>query len=166
MGVEPYCEYDPEGVVITEPDDVEDEFVEAIDACDYDHGCEFKCQMIDEIPTCICQEGYVIDDVTTCIDIDECAKNNGGCEYDCLNKPGTFQCKYLHNMYYKSLITILMWTFGSISGECPTGYRADDLRCVDNNECVSNNGHGPCQDTCINNEGGYQCSCEVYKTNK
>ena len=54
-----------------------------------------------------------------------------------------------------------MWTFGSISGECPTGYRADDLRCVDNNECVSNNGHGPCQDTCINNEGGYQCSCEV-----
>ena len=38
----------------------------------------------------------MIDDVTTCIDIDECAKNNGGCEHDCLNKPGTFQCKYLH----------------------------------------------------------------------
>ena len=61
----------------------------------------------------------------------------------------------------KYLFTNLMWTFGAISGECPTGYRADDLRCVDNNECVSNNGHGPCQDICINNEGGYQCSCEV-----
>ena len=94
MGVEPYCEYDPEGVVISEPDDVEDEFVEAIDACDYDHGCEYKCQMVDEIPTCICQEGYVIHDDTTCIDIDECAKDNGGCEHSCLNKPGTFQCKY------------------------------------------------------------------------
>ncbi len=22
------------------------------------------------------------------------------------------------------------------------------------------NGHGPCQDTCINIRGGYQCSCE------
>ena len=94
MGVEPYCEYDPEAV-ITEQEEVKDDLDEEdIDPCDYDHGCEYKCQLIDEIPTCICQEGYMIHDVTTCIDIDECAKNNGGCEHSCLNKPGTFQCKY------------------------------------------------------------------------
>ena len=98
MGVEPYCEYDPEVVITAILDDVKDYLEEEINACDYDHGCEYKCQIIDEVPTCTCQEGYVIDDVTTCIDIDECAKNNGGCEHNCLNKPGTFQCKYLHNM--------------------------------------------------------------------
>ena len=37
----------------------------------------------------------------------------------------------------------------------------DDLRCVDENECISNNGHGPCQDTCVNTEGNFQCACDV-----
>ena len=46
-------------------------------------------------------------------------------------------------------------------GECPPGYLVDDLRCVDENECVSNNGHGPCQDTCLNTEGSFQCACDV-----
>lgn len=27
------------------------------------------------------------------------------------------------------------------------------------NECLANNGHGPCQDTCRNLEGSYECSC-------
>ena len=35
------------------------------------------------------------------------------------------------------------------------------MRCVDENECVSNNGHGPCQDTCLNTEGSFQCACDV-----
>ncbi len=25
---------------------------------------------------------------------------------------------------------------------------------------MQNNGHGPCQDVCINKQGGYECSCE------
>lgn len=29
----------------------------------------------------------------------------------------------------------------------------------DINECLANNGHGPCQDTCRNLEGTYECSC-------
>lgn len=31
---------------------------------------------------------------------------------------------------------------------------------VDINECLLRNGHGPCQDTCLNTFGSYQCSCE------
>lgn len=31
---------------------------------------------------------------------------------------------------------------------------------ADINECLLNNGHGPCQDTCRNLVGGYECSCE------
>jgi len=29
----------------------------------------------------------------------------------------------------------------------------------DVNECLLNNGHGPCQGTCHNLEGSYECSC-------
>ncbi len=28
------------------------------------------------------------------------------------------------------------------------------------NVSKQNNGHGPCQDVCINKQGGYECSCE------
>jgi len=35
-----------------------------------------------------------------------------------------------------------------------------DVSCLDINECLLNNGHGPCQDTCRNLIGGYECSCE------
>lgn len=31
---------------------------------------------------------------------------------------------------------------------------------LDINECLSRNGHGPCQDKCTNHWGGYRCSCE------
>lgn len=34
------------------------------------------------------------------------------------------------------------------------------FRSPDINECVSNEGHGPCQDTCHNLVGGYECKCD------
>lgn len=43
---------------------------------------------------------------------------------------------------------------------CYEGFRLDGRKCVDVNECLLNNGHGPCQDTCRNLVGGYECSCE------
>ncbi|KAG7205059.1 hypothetical protein KM043_005438 [Ampulex compressa] len=43
---------------------------------------------------------------------------------------------------------------------CYKGFRLDGNKCVDINECLLNNGHGPCQDTCRNTVGGYECSCE------
>lgn len=30
---------------------------------------------------------------------------------------------------------------------------------TDINECLLRNGHGPCQGTCVNNWGGYNCTC-------
>lgn len=32
-------------------------------------------------------------DVTSCVDVDECAEDNGGCEGECSNKPGTYTCE-------------------------------------------------------------------------
>ena len=33
-------------------------------------------------------------------------------------------------------------------------------RFPDVNECLLNNGHGPCEDTCRNLEGSYACACD------
>ena len=38
---------------------------------------------------CICDEGFKqAGSGTSCIDVDECALNNGGCDDICLNTPG------------------------------------------------------------------------------
>lgn len=71
------------------------------------------------------------------LDIDECVENNGSCEQNCINTPGSFIC------------------------DCPKGFRlSDDMSsCEDVNECLLRNGHGPCQDTCQNTYGSYTCGC-------
>ena len=97
---------------------------------------------------CECHPGYTLAaDGHKCDDIDECQvedgnlessanvfvfqDNNGGCDQVCSNRPGTFMC------------------------ECAPGY-SGSITCLDINECLLNNGHGPCQDTCSNNHGGYE----------
>ena len=73
-----------------------------------------------------------------CEDIDECLEDNGGCDEECINKPGSFMC------------------------ECPRGWELgqDGQECVDSDECRGNNGHGPCQDHCVNTQGSYYCTCD------
>ncbi|XP_048506859.1 uncharacterized protein LOC105685815 isoform X2 [Athalia rosae] len=106
------------------------------DICSDSH-CEQLCRDNNGVPTCSCYRGFR-QDGNKCIDINECDKDNGGCEFSCINTPGSFRC------------------------ECPKGMRQGDTKytCMDINECLLNNGHGPCQDTCYNLEGGYKCSCE------
>ncbi|XP_059084978.1 fibrillin-2-like [Tigriopus californicus] len=128
MGVQPYCEEDPNAASSATPKAMKD--------CQENTGCEHLCKLVDGRAVCFCNEGYDIYDVTSCVDIDECADGNGGCSHSCINKPGTYTC------------------------ECPKGYSASGGDCLDINECVANNGHGPCQDTCINKDGGYECTCE------
>ncbi|ESO88177.1 hypothetical protein LOTGIDRAFT_234725 [Lottia gigantea] len=48
---------------------------------------------------CQCKEGYEMDIICTsngsifsCQDIDECATNNGSCEFKCQNEPGSYNC--------------------------------------------------------------------------
>lgn len=93
-------------------------------------------------------------------DVDECRTNNGGCDWKCVNTHGSRRCV------------------------CPDGYRLTDDKCIDVNECLLRNGHGPCQDTCINTVthyhnvllpgvgslhlialqmGGYYCTCDGLK---
>jgi len=55
----------------------------------------------------------------------------------------------------------ILWS--QLSVPLRVNHAADETRgvpCLDINECLLNNGHGPCQDTCRNLIGGYECSCE------
>lgn len=71
---------------------------------------------------------------TRCRDIDECRVNNGGCEQNCFNREGSYDC------------------------DCERGYRLADDRhsCEDRNECDEDR---PCSNDneCVNTVGGYYC---------
>ncbi|XP_049786291.1 uncharacterized protein LOC126188723 isoform X1 [Schistocerca cancellata] len=99
-------------------------------------GCDQMCVEAAGKPTCLCFKGFTLNG-TVCKDIDECATSNGGCEYKCQNSAGTYRCL------------------------CPPGLRLgdDQKSCIDVNECLLRNGHGPCQDLCHNEWGSYKCSC-------
>ena len=48
-----------------------------------------------------------------------------------------------------------------LPGVCPEGYTSAGADCDDIDECVANNGHGPCQDICVNTDGSFKCACDV-----
>ena len=39
-----------------------------------------------------CDEGFRMTS-GGCEDVDECREDNGGCDEDCLNKPGSYMCR-------------------------------------------------------------------------
>ena len=84
-------------------------------------------------------------------DIDECLVNNGGCDHDCLNRDGSFEC-FCGDGY--SLIGVSTCS-GSFAYCCCTRYLI--LSTIDQNECES--GSHSCDQVCINTEGSYTCSC-------
>ncbi|KAL9701971.1 hypothetical protein quinque_005412 [Culex quinquefasciatus] len=107
-------------------------------SCGRQHGCQQACHRSTNGTTrvCSCFKGFRMVD-GRCVDINECAEyGEDVCEYGCSNTVGSFTCK------------------------CPKGLRVtDNNKCMDVNECLLRNGHGPCQDTCINTWSGYRCSC-------
>ncbi|XP_060658313.1 fibrillin-1 isoform X1 [Drosophila nasuta] len=86
-----------------------------------------------------CGEGMLIGVDGSCVDIDECHVNNGGCSHLCENAQGSFKCA------------------------CPAGYKlAENAQdCVDIDECAVNN--GGCEETCLNEAGSFKCSCGAGK---
>jgi hypothetical protein len=82
---------------------------------------------------CQCRAGYRKDG-DNCLDIDECERDNGGCDplSDCINAEGTFSC-----------------------GNCAFGYEKVDGTCIDTDECATN----PCDSLvrCTNMDGSFKC---------
>ncbi|XP_033229535.1 fibrillin-1-like [Belonocnema kinseyi] len=123
----------------TMPECVEDQepVQENLRRCGEDNGgCDHICEDIPLGIQCLCYDGYRANG-TFCTDIDECTEGTAGCSHICQNDRGSFHC------------------------ECPTGFLldSDSRSCADVDECLPNNGRGPCQDTCHNLDGGYECSC-------
>ncbi|XP_058832942.1 uncharacterized protein LOC131690887 [Topomyia yanbarensis] len=105
--------------------------------CGKQHNCQQACHRTENATrVCSCFKGFKMVD-GRCVDINECTEyGEDVCEYGCSNTVGSFNCK------------------------CPKGLRVtDNNKCMDVNECLLRNGHGPCQDVCINTWSGYRCSC-------
>ena len=61
---------------------------------------------------------------------------------------------YIHSRK-STLLHIFIIKMGECKKDCRNSHHSLDV-----NECVLNEGHGPCQDTCHNLVGGYECSCD------
>ncbi|XP_039304796.1 very low-density lipoprotein receptor isoform X1 [Solenopsis invicta] len=80
-------------------------------------------------PDCI---GWEDESAELC-NVNECAKNNGGCSQICVDLPIGYRC------------------------DCRAGYRLIDNRtCDDVDECLE---PGSCSQFCQNEKGGFKCSC-------
>ncbi|XP_031619503.1 fibrillin-2 isoform X4 [Contarinia nasturtii] len=97
-------------------------------------------------PVKACGDGLRLDESNNCIDIDECAEGNTGCEY-CQNSVGGYQCT------------------------CPDGFvlKDDEKTCRDIDECTTfadyeyeentPTARTICSHQCINTVGSYLCVC-------
>ncbi|XP_075979435.1 uncharacterized protein LOC142978762 isoform X2 [Anticarsia gemmatalis] len=62
--------------------------------------CEQACEVRGQSVWCGCHNGFQFHSENYrrktqpyCVDVDECATNNGGCEQRCINDPGSFHCE-------------------------------------------------------------------------
>lgn len=96
--------------------------------------CSQECVVKGENYVCQCLNGYELGkDGKTCKEIDNC-NNKQLCPEEnsyCVNTADGFECR------------------------CKTGFRKEKDTCEDDDECFS----GPCEHTCNNNVGSYNCEC-------
>lgn len=101
---------------------------------------------------CLCSPGYspVYNDtkLSSCRDVDECANLSlHSCPTNhskCINEMGSYRCGCDEG--YRKL-----WS---------SEYRDQDINCIDENECESNQHNCGANSMCFNTEGSYDCSCK------
>src|SRR4051812_31803755 len=87
-----------------------------------------------------CKAGFTGPLLGQCIDINECAVRNGGCD---------------------ALSTCTNTVGGRTCGECPAGYSGTGEKgCIDINECTTANGGCGTQATCTNTRGSHICGAD------
>ena len=85
---------------------------------------------------CECIVGFLFDEYSTCVDVDECEQEPCSENAECLNTEGTFNCS------------------------CSTGFVGDGFSCSDIDECVDNVHDCSYEAECINTKGSFTCSCD------
>ncbi|KAI6658474.1 hypothetical protein LOD99_15274 [Oopsacas minuta] len=114
----------------------EDHRMIATGECVVEQHCQNSTVSItDDLSGCGCNLGLQMSETCTkCIDINECEIDNGGCQQNCENSIGSYECS------------------------CYSGFDwVDFSQCVDINECQQDNGE--CEQNCENSIGSYSCSC-------
>uniref|UniRef100_A0A7N4P5Q2 Latent-transforming growth factor beta-binding protein 4 n=1 Tax=Sarcophilus harrisii TaxID=9305 RepID=A0A7N4P5Q2_SARHA len=108
-----------------------------VDECQRSPCSYGRCENVDGSYLCTCPTGFRLNAGSqACEDIDEC-ENHVACPgQECVNSPGSFQCR-----------------------ACPAGHRLLQGRCADVDECSSGAPCGP-HGHCTNTDGSFHCSCE------
>lgn len=55
--------------------------------------------MDNEIIICVCDEGYILENNTICVDVNECQENLSSCSHYCTNEEGSFYCTCPKGMF-------------------------------------------------------------------
>ncbi|CAG5133717.1 unnamed protein product, partial [Candidula unifasciata] len=123
--------------------------------------------------SCSCYVGYTpTADGITCVDVNECLSDNGGCQQTCVNQPGSYRCgcrdgyRLAANM--RSCLSMdesiapacqQKYLNGNSSCGCFEGYKLNDdgVSCADQDECST---PGVCRHACANTVGSYTCGCQ------
>uniref|UniRef100_A0A2C9K8L8 Uncharacterized protein n=1 Tax=Biomphalaria glabrata TaxID=6526 RepID=A0A2C9K8L8_BIOGL len=108
-----------------------------IDECEntLKNNCSHHCNNTEGSYTCWCDDGYRLsENLTTCLDIDECEEYTYRCSDICINTIGSYRCA------------------------CGPGYipDADNITCLDVDECHNIT----CGHRCVNTIGSYVCQCD------
>lgn len=116
-----------------------------------------KCTGAEDYECVLCKQGYELYH-NRCMDIDECDRGFAQCSADqyCANTEGSFECRACDKA------CVGCKGAGRINcKKCNTGYIRDGTRCVDIDECsTQENICSGEKQLCENSEGGYFCICE------
>eukprot|EP00808_Paulinella_micropora_P004064 g39888.t1 len=114
------------------------------DECTQQQPCDAQRRCMNTVGSYVCTDcplGYLNQGQGACLDINECATDNGGCGHQvvCRNVPGNWSCS---------------------PRECYAGYAWNDTAggCADVNECLIGRGACDALTTCTNTIGSFLCS--------
>nr|XP_033782596.1 protein disulfide isomerase CRELD1 [Geotrypetes seraphini] len=116
-----------------------------------------KCTGPEDDSCVLCKKGWMLHD-RSCIDVDECGTEKAQCRANqfCVNLEGSYECRDCD----KACVGC-MGAGSARCKKCNKGYSRDGVKCLDINEC---NSEDPVctgeHEVCVNAEGSHQCSCE------